>query len=70
MRLEICRPTGRPPAWCSGAWPACGWTVRVGDRERSLRSCNLRESHGFHLVAQGVDPWSAVLDALGVQAAG
>ncbi|WP_336208907.1 DUF1961 family protein [Nonomuraea sp. LPB2021202275-12-8] len=36
-------------------WPA----------ERSLHTCNLRKSHGFHLVAQGADPLPGVLDADG-----
>ncbi|MDX6282182.1 MAG: hypothetical protein QOH03_3253 [Kribbellaceae bacterium] len=36
-------------------WPA----------ERALHTCNLRKSHGFHLVAQGPDPLPAVLDAQG-----
>ncbi|MBG0817187.1 DUF1961 family protein [Planomonospora sp. ID82291] len=33
--------------------------------ERRLHTCNLRKSHGFHLVAQGADPLPAVLDAQG-----
>jgi hypothetical protein len=36
-------------------WPA----------ERKLHTCNLRKSHGFHLVAQGPDPLPAVIDAQG-----
>ncbi|MBK5250530.1 MAG: DUF1961 family protein, partial [Actinomycetales bacterium] len=31
--------------------------------ERSFHTCNLRKSHGFHLVAQGADPLPDVLDA-------
>lgn len=31
--------------------------------ERSLHTCNVRKSHGFHLVARGADPLPAVLDA-------
>jgi hypothetical protein len=36
-------------------WPA----------ERTLHTCNLRKSYGFHLVAQGPDPLPAVLDCHG-----
>ena len=36
-------------------WPA----------ERKLHTCNLRKSHGFHLVALGPDPIPAVIDAQG-----
>ncbi|WP_207756156.1 DUF1961 family protein [Nonomuraea cypriaca] len=36
-------------------WPA----------ERAFHTCNLRKSHGFHLVAQGADPIPGVLDADG-----
>ncbi|HUR07773.1 MAG TPA: DUF1961 family protein [Nonomuraea sp.] len=38
---------------------------RMWASERSLHTCNLRKSHGFHLVAQGADPLPAVLDAAG-----
>ncbi|WP_219466585.1 DUF1961 family protein [Nonomuraea rhizosphaerae] len=38
---------------------------RMWPSERSLHTCNLRKSHGFHLVAQGADPLPAVLDATG-----
>ncbi|MCM3626620.1 YesU family protein [Paenibacillus glycanilyticus] len=33
--------------------------------ERKFHTCNLRKSHGFHLVAQGADPIPAVADAAG-----
>lgn len=33
--------------------------------ERALNLCNLRKSHGFHLVAQGADPVPPVVDARG-----
>jgi hypothetical protein len=36
-------------------WPA----------ERTLHTCNLRKSYGFHLVALGPDPIPAVVDAQG-----
>ncbi|MEV0147491.1 MULTISPECIES: DUF1961 family protein [unclassified Nonomuraea] len=38
---------------------------RMWTSERKLHTCNLRKSHGFHLVAQGPDPLPAVLDAEG-----
>lgn len=31
--------------------------------ERAFHTCNLRKSHGFHLVAQGADPIPSVVDA-------
>jgi hypothetical protein len=31
--------------------------------ERAFHTCNLRKSHGFHLVAQGADPLPPVVDA-------
>ncbi|MFB6718967.1 DUF1961 family protein [Kribbella sp. NPDC056345] len=33
--------------------------------ERAFHTCNLRKSHGFHLVAQGPDPLPSVPDAHG-----
>ena len=32
--------------------------------ERDFHTCNLRKSHGFHLVAQGADPIPSVIDVL------
>jgi hypothetical protein len=32
--------------------------------ERAFRTCNLRKSHGFHLVAAGADPLPPVEDAI------
>lgn len=32
--------------------------------ERAFSTCNLRKSHGFHLVAQGADPIPAIPDAI------
>jgi hypothetical protein len=32
--------------------------------ERAFRTCNLRKSHGFHLVATGADPLPPVEDAI------
>lgn len=37
---------------------------RMWQSERSFHTCNLRKSHGFHLVAQGPDPLPGVLDAV------
>jgi hypothetical protein len=36
---------------------------RRWESERAFQVCNLRKSHGFHLVAQGADPLPSVLDA-------
>jgi hypothetical protein len=36
---------------------------RSNPEERAFSTCNLRKSHGFHLVAQGADPIPAVVDA-------
>ena len=33
--------------------------------ERDFHTCNLRKSHGFHLVAQGADPLPSVIDVTG-----
>jgi hypothetical protein len=32
--------------------------------ERAFQTCNLRKSHGFHLVCQGADPLPSVQDAI------
>ena len=37
---------------------------RSNPEERAFSTCNLRKSHGFHLVAQGADPLPAVADAM------
>ncbi|CAM3335744.1 DUF1961 domain-containing protein [Occultella aeris] len=38
---------------------------RRWEDERALHTCNLRKSHGFHLVASGADPLPDVADARG-----
>src|SRR5438105_1138404 len=38
---------------------------RSARSERAFQVCNLRKSHGFHLVCQGADPLPSVADALG-----
>lgn len=38
---------------------------RKWEEERQFHTCNLRKSHGFHLVAQGADPLPSVADAKG-----
>ena len=35
---------------------------RKAPKERAFQRCNLRKSHGFHLVAQGADPLPGVAD--------
>ena len=37
---------------------------RKHPKERAFQTCNLRKSHGFHLVAQGADPLPSVEDAM------
>ena len=36
---------------------------RKYEDERAFHTCNLRKSHGFHLVCQGADPIPSVVDA-------
>lgn len=38
---------------------------RKEEVERAFHTCNLRKSHGFHMVAQGADPIPNVVDAKG-----
>ncbi|OAS21325.1 DUF1961 family protein [Paenibacillus oryzisoli] len=38
---------------------------RKEEEERNFHTCNLRKSHGFHLVSQGGDPIPSVVDAKG-----
>ena len=35
---------------------------RKAPKERAFTTCNLRKSHGFHLVCQGADPLPGILD--------
>ena len=56
--------TGQYEQYHSGAIDAyhLSYYRRMWPAERSLHTCNLRKSHGFHLVAHGADPLPAVLD--------
>ena len=56
--------TGRYEQYHSGAIDAyhLSYFRRMWPEERGLHTCNLRKSHGFHLVAQGADPVPGVLD--------
>lgn len=56
--------TGEYEQYHSGAIDAyhLSYFRRMWPAERSLHTCNVRKSHGFHLVAQGADPLPAVLD--------
>jgi len=38
---------------------------RYPTADRNFCTCNLRKSHGFHMVAQGADPIPCVRDAIG-----
>lgn len=57
--------TGEYEQYHSGAIDAyhLSYFRRMWASERSLHTCNVRKSYGFHLVAQGADPLPAVLDA-------
>lgn len=57
--------TGEYDQYHSGAIDAyhLSYFRRMWPTERSLHTCNVRKSHGFHLVAQGADPLPAVIDA-------
>lgn len=57
--------TGEYEQYHSGAIDAyhLSYYRRMWPTERGLHTCNVRKSHGFHLVAQGADPLPAVLDA-------
>jgi len=57
--------TGVYPEYHSGAINALhlSYFRRKWESERSLCTCNLRKSHGFHLVATGADPIPAIADA-------
>lgn len=60
--------TGRYEQYHSGAIDAyhVSYFRRTWESERRFHTCNLRKSHGFHLVTQGADPLPPVLDARGV----
>lgn len=59
--------TGEYPLYHSGDINAfhVSYFRRKEDDERALHTCNLRKSHGFHLVAQGGDPIPNIADAKG-----
>ncbi|ATG56420.1 hypothetical protein CFK41_01435 [Brachybacterium ginsengisoli] len=62
---ELPPRTGEYEQYHSGAIDAyhLSYYRRRWPSERSLHTCNVRKSHGFHLVAQGADPLPPVLDA-------
>lgn len=59
--------TGFYPQYHSGDIAALhiSYLRRKWDTERRFRTCNLRKSPGFHLVAQGADPLPCPTDADG-----
>lgn len=63
----LSRRTGEYKQYHSGAIDAyhLSYYRRMWPGERRLHTCNLRKSHGFHLVAQGPDPLPPVLEAGG-----
>ncbi|MET4061936.1 hypothetical protein ABIB35_003514 [Arthrobacter sp. UYP6] len=58
---------GRYPQYHSGDINALhlSYFRRRWPQERAFRTCNLRRSSGFHLVAQGADPLPPAVDADG-----
>lgn len=59
--------TGEYPQYHSGQIDAfhVSYYRRKEPDERAFHTCNLRKSHGFHLVAQGADPLPDAADAEG-----
>ncbi len=59
--------TGEYPQYHSGDINAfhVSYFRRKEPDERAFHTCNLRKSHGFHLVAQGADPLPGAEDAHG-----
>ncbi len=57
---------GKYPEYHSGAINALhlSYFRHKWKEERAFRTCNLRKSHGFHLVAQGADPLPPAEDAV------
>lgn len=58
--------TGFYPQYHSGAINALhlSYYRRKHKEERAFRTCNLRKSHGFHLVAHGADPIPPASEAM------
>ena len=58
--------SGFYPEYHSGAINALhlSYFRRKWQEEKAFRTCNLRKSHGFHLVAQGADPIPCAADAM------
>ncbi|WP_088105219.1 DUF1961 family protein [Halalkalibacter urbisdiaboli] len=58
---------GKYPQYHSGAINAyhLSYFRHKWPEERAFRTCNLRKSYGFHLVAHGADPLPPVEDAIG-----
>lgn len=58
---------GRYPQYHSGDIDALhvSYFRHKREEERAFRTCNLRKSAGFHLVAQGADPLPPADDAMG-----
>ncbi|SEE85075.1 DUF1961 family protein [Ruania alba] len=62
---DLAPRTGRYEQYHSGDINAyhVSYFRRRAPHERAFHTCNLRKSHGFHLVAQGADPLPPVSDA-------
>ena len=61
----LARRTGEYQQYHSGDLNALhiSYFRRRFPNERAFHTCNLRKSHGFHLVCQGADPLPSVVDA-------
>ena len=61
----LARRTGEYPQYHTGDINALhvSYFRRMFETKRAFHTCNLRKSHGFHLVCQGADPLPDVADA-------
>ena len=64
---RLAKRTGEYPQYHSGDIDALhvSYFRRKEADERAFHTCNLRKSHGFHLVAQGADPIPEAAEAAG-----
>lgn len=64
---ELSARTGEYPQYHSGDINAfhISYFRRMRPEGRALHTCNLRKSHGFHLVAQGANPIPGIADVIG-----
>ncbi len=65
FHTSLVKRTGEYPQYHSGDINTfhVSYFRRKEPEERAFHTCNLRKSHGFHLVAQGADPLPSARDA-------